>query len=260
MSHVGHRGPDAAFQGYAGGVDAPGGQDYLRVLEVGGGKAEPFAAAVAVNHGPAEAVAAAQQYGGLAHVAPADEPAQGGGAHHRAVHNHRGELLHAEACFRAQVAQHVHMAAAVAAQGKIIAHHQTAQIHGQQIAAHKGGRVQGGQVAVERQLQHLRHAQLGQPVQAVLPGAQGHVPLVGKEHQPGVGPEGQHHRGKPVLPANFQRAADKGLMPQVQSIKIADGDARTGGRAERRHSMCDVHGSADSRSWPAQISRAKMKL
>ena len=203
MPHIGHGLMPGFVQTHAGGVDAFGGQQGFRRQQVGRGKTQAAAAPFAVHHFAGKAVAASQQARGLPDVAPADQVAQTGGTDHRVVHNDRRQLFHRKAPVRAQAPQHFGMAAAAPAQGKIIPHHQTAQMHGQQIATHEFLGRQGGQFLGERQLQHVLHTQARQQFQPPFPAGQRGVGLVRGDDQTRVRPESHQHAGQIILAADI---------------------------------------------------------
>ena len=140
------------------------------------------------------------------------------------------------------------MAAAAPAQGKIIPHHQTAQMHGQQIATHEFLGRQGGQFLGERQLQHVLHTQARQQFQPPFTAGQRGVGLVRGDDQTRVRPESHQHAGQIILAADIQSAADQGLVAFMHAVEVADGDAGARQGAQAVHGMYKLHRSRQFRA------------
>lgn len=140
------------------------------------------------------------------------------------------------------------MAAAAPTQGKIITHHQTAQMHGQQIAAHEFLGRQGGSSWVKGSSSTCSTPRPSQQFQPPFPAGQRGVGLVRGDDQTRVRPESHQHAGQIILAADIQSAADQGLVAFMHAVEVADGDAGARQGAQAVHGMYKLHRSRQFRA------------
>ena len=211
--------------------------------DVGGRKADGAAALVAQLDGAFDFPGMAQKLGRFAHPAGAQRLADAGRGIDLAFAHHRIEHGDAKALLPALLAQHLDIAAAAGAEGKIVAAHDMARAHAlQQHVVDEGVGRQGGKGLVEVLRQHRLHAVLFQEPQ---PGGRQGQPErtgVGHEEAARMRLEGEGHDRRVQDLGMLGGPVDQRLVAAMHAVEIA----------QRHRPALPLR-----RAWPASRSKTR---